>query len=563
VTYSLTEPPPPGTNIDENTGDITWYVPEGPEVMFVFGVIATDICGGADTCGIQAFVVPFDVGIEVVDDAGQGNFSNVGILVANSAVPMGGFDLVIGYDASALTFIEAGPGQFLENCGWEYFTYRHGAQGNCGDACPSGLLRIIALAETNNGPYHPSCYGPPDTDSHELVTLKFFVTNDRTYDCQFVPIYFFWGDCGDNSVSSISGDLLFIDHAIYDHEGNLIWDEDDDDQFPENARIPYVGAPDYCLNSDPDKPSPIRAIDFVNGGIDIICADSIDARGDINVNGVPNEIADAVMFTNYFINGLSAFGDHVEASIAASDVNADGIALSVADLVYLVRIITGDAPPYQKPAFNAKEASVSTAVNHSAVAVSTNSSTDIGAGYFAFNHSGLEIGEPQLINGASDMTLMYNDDGDILKVLVYSMDKGIKIPAGTENIFAVPIFGEGTIELTDVQLSDYFGNLLEATIDKQAPIPNAIALHQNYPNPFNLTTTIIYELPVVTNVTIEVYNVLGQKVTTLLDGQESAGVHSISWDGTDESGRTVSSGVYMYRLSTRTFNVEKKMILMK
>jgi len=122
---------------------------------------------------------------------------------------------------------------------------------------------------------------------------------------------------------------------------------------PAYATFPgFAGVPaGFCarirdiLTSRPD-----RNIDFFNGGIDIVCADSIDARGDINLNNVGYEIADAVMFTNYFVKGVSAFGSHVAGSTAASDVNADGLALSVADLVYLIRVIVGDALPYPKTA---------------------------------------------------------------------------------------------------------------------------------------------------------------------------------------------------------------------
>ena len=422
---------------------------------------------------------------------------------------------------------------------------------------------MIALAETNNGPYHPSCYGPPDTEPHELATMTFYVTNDRTYECMYAPIYFFWGDCGDNSISSVDGDVLYIDRAIYDFEGNIIWNEEDDVQFPEDARIPFVGAPDYCLNPDPDKPSAVRALDFVTGGIDIVCSDSIDVRGDINANGVRDEIADAVMFTNYFISGLSAFGNHVEASIAASDVNADGIALTVADLVYLIRVMTGDAQPYPKLSPYAHEVSVNALVNHSAVAVSTQSPVDIGGGYFEFNYSGYEIGEPTLINGASDMTLIYNAQDGVLKVLVYSLEKDTKIPAGAEHIFAVPISGEGTFTLTDVQLSDYYGNLLTIKLANGPVLPAQYALHQNYPNPFNAATTIMYELPSATRVTIDVYNTLGQRVTTLVERDEAAGIHSAVWNGTDDFGTTVATGVYIYRMATPEFTTQKQMVLMK
>ena len=117
--------------------------------------------------------------------------------------------------------------------------------------------------------------------------------------------------------------------------------------------------------------------------------------------------------------------------------------------------------------------------------------------------------------------------------------------------------------MTETELSDYYGNLLEVIIDRKTALPSAFALHQSYPNPFNATTTIIYELPAAAEVTIEIFNVLGQKIATLLDAREAAGVHSISWDGTNGSGTTVSSGVYFYRISTPSLTAEKKMVLMK
>ncbi|MCP4569833.1 MAG: T9SS type A sorting domain-containing protein [FCB group bacterium] len=507
------------------------------------------------TTGYKASAVPQPtVYITKLHHILQGHFTDVSINIENDDPTFGGFDFLVAYDASALSFIEATPGQLLEDCGWEYFTYRYGADGNCGDACPSGLLRIIAIAETEDGPNHPTCYGPPDVDPHELVKMNFLVTNDRTFECQYVPIQFFWGDCSDNSISSVDGEILYVSDHVYDFEGTDITDSTFG--FPT-----YLGVQAGCL--DGDKNIPLPFINFTNGGVDIICSEDIDARGDINANGVKDEIADAVMFTNYFISGMSAFGDHVEASIAASDVNADGITLSVADLVYLVRVIQGDAQPYPKPNVGRQTASISTLVNHSAMGVTAESPVAIGGGYFVFEYSGYEIGEPHLINGASDMDIKYSSENGVLKVLVYSLEKDIKIPAGTESIFAVPIDGEGSIRLIETQLSDYYGNVLEAKIETQPILPVDYSLHQNYPNPFNAATTIFYELPMTTKVKFEIFNVLGQKVVTLIDAEETAGIHSAVWDGTDESGVTVASGVYLYRLTTSEFTSEKKMVLMK
>ncbi len=502
----------------------------------------------------QSVPLTSSIRIEKTHNALQGHYANVSITTEDIPVEMGGFDFLIAYDASALAFMEATPGQLLKDCGWEYFTYRYGADGNCGDACPSGLLRIIAIAETDDGPNHPSCYGPPDPDPHELVEMNFLVTNDRTLECQYVPIKFFWGDCNDNSVSSVDGEVLYVSNHVYEFEGTDITDSTL--SFPT-----YYGVQAGCLEGDKNVPVPL--VNFVNGGIDIICSEDIDARGDINANGVKNEIADAVMFTNYFISGMSAFVDHVEASIAASDVNADGITLSVADLVYLVRVIQGDAQPYPKPIIGTQTASISTSINHSAMALSAKLPVDIGAGYFVFEYSGYDIGEPHLINGASDMTLKHSSENGVLKVLVYSLEKDIKIPAGAESIFAVPIDGEGSISLIEIQLSDYNGNTLEAKIETQPILPVNYSLLQNYPNPFNAATTIFYELPKASQVKLEIFNVLGQKVATLIDDEETAGIHSAVWDGTDESGTNVASGMYLYRITMSDFTSEKKMVMLK
>jgi len=85
----------------------------------------------------------------------------------------------------------------------------------------------------------------------------------------------------------------------------------------------------------------------------------------------------------------------------------------------------------------------------------------------------------------------------------------------------------------------------------------------NYPNPFNPETTINYELPEATAVKLEIYNILGQRVATLVDSKHPAGAYSARWDGKDISGGRVSSGVYIYRLQTDRFVESKKMLLLR
>ena len=102
-------------------------------------------------------------------------------------------------------------------------------------------------------------------------------------------------------------------------------------------------------------------------------------------------------------------------------------------------------------------------------------------------------------------------------------------------------------------------------IDDNQPlaIPREFSLEQNYPNPFNPTTTIRYGLKGDGQVTLTIYNMLGQKVRTLVNGYQNAGFREVVWNGTNDLGNRVASGVYFYRLEAQDFVTSRKMILMK
>lgn len=93
--------------------------------------------------------------------------------------------------------------------------------------------------------------------------------------------------------------------------------------------------------------------------------------------------------------------------------------------------------------------------------------------------------------------------------------------------------------------------------------PQRFSLSQNYPNPFNPRTSIRYALPQDAHVRLTVYNVLGQKVATLVDEYQIAGYKTVWWDGQDAEGNELSSGVYFYRLTAGEFSEVKKMMMVK
>jgi len=92
---------------------------------------------------------------------------------------------------------------------------------------------------------------------------------------------------------------------------------------------------------------------------------------------------------------------------------------------------------------------------------------------------------------------------------------------------------------------------------------NDFRLHQNFPNPFNPVTTINYEIGNTQNVTLSIYNLLGQEIRTLVDARQPAGSHSATWNGLDNSGSMVESGIYLYKLQAGNEILTNKMILMK
>jgi hypothetical protein len=88
--------------------------------------------------------------------------------------------------------------------------------------------------------------------------------------------------------------------------------------------------------------------------------------------------------------------------------------------------------------------------------------------------------------------------------------------------------------------------------------PQEFALHQNFPNPFNPRTTISFTIPTESHVTLEIFNVTGEKVATLVDGTRTAGLHLVPFDATG-----LSTGIYVYRLTAGDMRETRKMILLK
>ena len=187
------------------------------------------------------------------------------------------------------------------------------------------------------------------------------------------------------------------------------------------------------------------------------------------------------------------------------------------------------------------------------------------------------------VNGlgrASDFTFVGNEVNGQSMVLGVNFS-GLEIPAGTGEILEIYVMvspsaplgplpisisqlivaAEGGIPLPSNGGEAIFNSV---TGVEENELPTAFGLAQNFPNPFNPTTTIEYSVPEASDIRVGIYNLLGQEIRTLAVGDHQPGFYTTMWDGLNQNGIRVESGVYLYRMSSTTgYSATKKLVLLK
>jgi len=149
---------------------------------------------------------------------------------------------------------------------------------------------------------------------------------------------------------------------------------------------------------------------------------------------------------------------------------------------------------------------------------------------------------------------------DTVRIGLLDLDGGERLKAGEAAVLKLP----GHAAIKSGVVSDANHNVVAVQVNaERIALPATFALHQNYPNPFNPNTRIDFDLPKACEVELIVYNILGQKVVTLVDRELDPGFHHIDWDGSRDDGGQVASGVYFYRLRAGDFVESKKMMMLK
>jgi hypothetical protein len=265
------------------------------------------------------------------------------------------------------------------------------------------------------------------------------------------------------------------------------------------------------------------------------------------MNSIAYEVADAVLFARYFVYGINVFGIDRDKQVCASDVNADGRTLMLADLIYLIRVIQNDAVPFPKlgPSSDVANLIVSDGPQDPGDKITVECASAIGGLLLEFDGNV----DATLLN--ANMEILSNES----KVLVWS-SAGNSINAGASEVLSV-----SGANLTSVIAVDREGRELSTTITTKVA-PTTFVLHPAYPNPFNPYTNLSFTLPTATRYSMNIYNVAGQLVKSY-EGMGNVGLNVITWDGKDNLGVDVASGVYFCKLTAGQYHAINKMVMLK
>ena len=503
IQWSFGGVPAGATVSGDNPVQVSWQSAVTESGLTTIEVIAVDPHGTADTAYVPVRIHPttiYGLQLDAVSvDLGASTDFNISL---QNELPVGSFSLLVNFDVTAVSISDVTV-DGTRAAGFEYFNYVL----NYGDV--AGNVRLQGTASLSGNPSAALAAG-----DGTIVRFRLKAASNLAYAGLDVPVRFVFLD-----------EQTGNDNTLTDADGNKIGQEE---------------------------------IEYTDGSVYFNDVGEIKI-GDINLNGLTYEISDVVCFTNFMMNPVLYPFNILQ--YANSDVNRDGLAATVADLVKLINmVVSGSA----RATVGADEGDLNASIRSKLASgrLSVTCDADFAVGGALITLATQSTIEPGAIHVAGDgMTMVHFQDDENLRILIYSME-GASIPAGENEIFTADGINDYTIEAVDLASAD--GRYVSVALGGvPVNVPGDFVLHQNYPNPFNPDTRIAFDLPQAGRVELVVYNVLGRRITTLASGTFTAGTHEVMWDGRDESGASVSSGVYFYRLETPPGTISRKMVLLK
>lgn len=329
------------------------------------------------------------------------------------------------------------------------------------------------------------------------------------------------------------------------------------------------------VNPDPNFPSLPLVTD--SGII------QVDRLGDVNLDRRV-DVADAVNVVGYILGNYT----FTQRQFDAGDVTKDTL-INVFDLVGIINLIYGIPPsPVAGQFIDAELATVSLDYSNlyrgeTDILIVKSELPEQIAGVqleIRYDPSSVSLGTPSLGEGAQKMVLSARDDknGKLTTLLYFKNPFRSEdlIQVGQAELLNIPVTAkkdivagdETRMKLTQALLSTPTAQGVRVEgMDVQ--LPSTFVLQQNYPNPFNPTTTIEFSLggtsegALTQHVNLDIYNILGQHVKTLVDRDLVPGNYKVEWDATDNGGKRVASGIYLYKLQVDRESKSKKMLFLK
>jgi hypothetical protein len=341
-----------------------------------------------------------------------------------------------------------------------------------------------------------------------------------------------------------------------------------------NAQMRMSGGRE-SVSPDPNKPSLPLVTD--SGII------QVDNPGDVNLDQII-DVGDVVNIVAYIIGNYPL----TARQFATADIILND-SINVFDLVGDINLIYGlpvsptPVPPAPELATVALDYSSMYGGQSGLMTVHSELPTEIAGVQLEVNYdpNTVVLGKPTVTSAYHNFILQYRNDGDgRLKVLLYHGAGGAAnssdlIQQGAADLVNIPISARSTLtsgNKAQLRLSQALlstpGAASVAVKGIDPLLPTSFTLKQNYPNPFNPTTKIQFSVSgmqgaSLKDVTLEIFNVLGQKVKTMMNQKMAPGEYTLEWDATTDAGTRVSSGVYLYRLRVDDQSQTKKMMFLK
>jgi hypothetical protein len=424
---------------------------------------------------------PYLIKVESSYGIFPGHRARLSIIKEAGSEPIRAFTFLIDYDSTRMQFISGSIGAALsdQGCQWGIFKCEQVPVDTNAGQRPSGLLRITAMADSVGEDASAPRYSIPD--GGELARMEFMMGGSE--DDGVVPVRFVWHDCSDNTLLVVGDQRPLVAARVLD------WNcfEGLPNYCPEltgrsnSLRYSYGGPPSSCNRKG--KAGSLRpGVTFHNGGADYDWRPrDLDAIGDINLNGVAQEVSDFNLIAKFLLEGLPAMSDSTRREFDfRADINADSLTLTIADMVYMQRVIVGDALPYSK---------LETYGDTVEVEFKEDTLTVTSPARLAGIHAIFECDRDYPVESLRDIPAKsyYDTTTHELRVLQtcfferrdsteYNSCLHLGLNAGKNRLFAL----RGPAKLKSIQISGYYGNLLRCYYgDQRSPLYVALEYSQN------------------------------------------------------------------------------------